>query len=76
MDVIQVGNLTETERNNPNRRRVYNPCGLCPTLTAGMGMGGNLQPFVVVENRDEGSESDRECHADINQRQSKPGKGL
>ena len=67
MDVIQVGNLTETERNNPNRRRVYNPQGLCPTLTAGMGMGGNLQPFVVVESRDDGSKADRECHADINQ---------
>lgn len=59
MDVIQVGNLTETERDNPNRRRVYNPHGLCPTLTAGMGMGGNLQPFVVVESGEDGSKTDR-----------------
>lgn len=67
MDVIQVGNLTETERDNPNRRRVYNPCGLCPTLTAGMGMGGNLQPFVIVGSEKDGCKADREHNADSNQ---------
>ena len=48
MEIIQVGNLTETTRGNPNRRRVYNPKGLSPKLPVGMGMGENLQPFVVV----------------------------
>ncbi len=60
MDVKQVGNLTETERNNPNRRRVYDPNGICPTLMACMGMGGNLQPFVIVENENNGCKADRE----------------
>jgi len=53
MEIIQVGNLTETTRENPNRRRVYNPKGLCPTLPAGMGMGGNLQPFVIVRGNND-----------------------
>lgn len=50
--VMQVGNLTENStRENPNRRRVYNPGGLSPTLTEGMGYGGNLQPFTIVASR-------------------------
>lgn len=46
--VMQVGNLTESKRENGNRRRVYLPQGLSPTLISGMGMGGNLQPFVIT----------------------------
>ena len=52
MEVKQLGNLTEdAKRENPGRRRVYDPNGLSPTLQAAMGNGGNLQPFVVVENK-------------------------
>lgn len=52
MEVKQIGNLTENaKRNNPNRRRVYDNSGLAPTLTSGMGEGGNLQPFTIVAMR-------------------------
>lgn len=51
--VKQVGNLTETRRENCNRRRVYIPNGLSPTLTSGMGMGGNLQPFILIRELNE-----------------------
>ena len=52
MEVKQIGNLTENaKRENPNRRRVYDSNGLSPTLTSGMGEGGNLQPFTIVAMR-------------------------
>jgi hypothetical protein len=49
-DLLQIGNLTEgARRKNPQRRRLYDPRGISPCLNAGMGMGGNLQPFVLIE---------------------------
>lgn len=42
-EVRQIGNLTENaKRNNPNRRRVCDNSGLAPTLTSGMGGGGEF----------------------------------
>lgn len=62
MEVRQIANLTENaKRNNPNRNRVYDNSGLAPTLTSGMGEGGNLQPFTIVAMRGRNSDdpSDR-----------------
>ena len=48
-ELRQIGNLTtNAKRDNPNRRRLYDPNGIAPCLSAGMGMGGNLVPLVMI----------------------------
>ena len=42
----QIGQYDTEGRTNSNRYRTYDIEGISPTLTAGMGAGGNLQPFV------------------------------
>lgn len=47
--VIQIANLTEAKRSNPQRRRVYWHKGISPCLN-GIGRGGNLEPmFLWIE---------------------------
>lgn len=54
---VQLGNLTDgAKRDNPQRRRVYSIDGLCPTLTQAIGAGGNLQPFIIIKQKDYGNE--------------------
>lgn len=49
MDVEQIGRRLDTDRDNPQRNRVYNPEGLSPCLNASMGEGGNQQPQIPVK---------------------------
>jgi hypothetical protein len=44
--VIQIANLTEAKRSNPQRRRVYWHKGISPCLN-GIGRGGNLEPMYL-----------------------------
>ena len=47
--ILQIGNLTDgAGRNNPQRRRLYSPYGIAPTVYGYQG-GGNLQPLVLIE---------------------------
>lgn len=48
--VIQLMNMTESERNNPNQGRVYSTEGICPTLTKMD--GGGRQPYIVIYERE------------------------
>ena len=48
MQVKIIGKLN----NSRQRRCVYDKKGLCPSLVAGMGTGGNI-PLVLVEKKDE-----------------------
>lgn len=44
---IQIGNCKPTKtRQNPNQGRIYDSCGICPTINC-CG-GGNREPYVVV----------------------------
>lgn len=46
--VVQIANLTiGAKRVNPQRRRVYSPKGIAPTVY-GYDKGGNLQPIVPI----------------------------
>lgn len=52
--VIQLGsiaNQVNSYRENPNRGRVYDKNGVCPSLTC-MG-GGGLQPHVIVRGEND-----------------------
>ena len=78
-EVRQIGNLTENaKRNNPNRRRVCDNSGLAPTLTSGMGGGGNLQPFttVAMRGRNPGNPSDRTAGIPARQRLEPDSQGI
>lgn len=44
--IIQIANLTITERNNPQRNRVYHPLGIAPCIYAYN--GGGLQPLAPI----------------------------
>lgn len=45
--IRQIGNVTISERNNPNAGRVYDPDGIAPTLTTGG--GGGLTPNIIIQ---------------------------
>lgn len=46
--VVQICNLTVgSKRDNPNRNRVYDTCGIAPCVVNYSG-GGNLQPIVPI----------------------------
>ena len=46
-EIKWLGNVCPTKtRDNPNQGRVYDPCGISPTLSCIS--GGNLQPMVIV----------------------------
>ena len=48
-EIRQIGNLTEgAKRANPQRRRLYDPDGIAPTMY-NYGAGGNLVPLVMIE---------------------------
>ena len=44
--VIQLMNISESDRDNPNQGRVYSVEGICPTLTKMD--GGGRQPHIVI----------------------------
>lgn len=46
--ILQIGNLTDAGRDNPQRRRLYSPSGIAPSVYCYNG-GGNLQPLVFLE---------------------------
>ena len=49
-EIYQVGSIAhqiESTRDNPQRYRVYLPCGISPALNCGQ--GGGLNPYVVVK---------------------------
>ena len=48
--VKQLGNFTESKRNNPNTNRVYDKDALSPALNTMQ--GGNLQPMIVEALKD------------------------
>ena len=51
--VIQLGHVKPASRwKNSTRYRLYNTQGIAPTLTAGMGGGGNLIPFILLDNKE------------------------
>ncbi len=52
--VIQLMNITESDRENPNQGRVYSTEGICPTLTKMD--GGGRQPHIVVYENTYGSD--------------------
>ena len=76
--VKQVGNLTENaNRENPQRRRVYDTTGISPTLCEQMGIGGNLQPFIVASRgRNPQNPSDRTPGNHVEQRLEPNSEGL
>ncbi len=79
MKVRQLGNLTENaKRENPNQRRVYDSSGLSPTLTSGMGEGGNLQPFIIaaMRGRNPDNPSDRTAGSPTEQRLEPNSQGI
>lgn len=45
--VNQLGNFSESKRNNPNTNRVYDKNGLSPALNTMQ--GGNRQPMIIEE---------------------------
>lgn len=48
-EIYQVGSIAhqiESTRDNPQRYRVYLPCGISPALNCAQ--GGGLNPYVVV----------------------------
>lgn len=49
LEIKQIGMRGGTNRNNPQRNRVYDVEGLAPTLNAGMGEGGNTEPDVAIK---------------------------
>jgi DNA (cytosine-5)-methyltransferase 1 len=53
--IKQIGNVTISERNNPNAGRVYDPNGISPTLNTSQ--GGNLQPCIIVKGELTGPDS-------------------
>ena len=60
--VVQIANLTITKRKNPQRRRVYSPEGLAPSVVTMT--GGNLEPLIPVvyesdKLREQGAEQRR-----------------
>lgn len=53
-----LGNVCPTvTRENPNQGRVYRKEGICPCLNAMR--GGNRQPFIIAEVKDEETDSDK-----------------
>ena len=47
--IYQVGSIAhqiESTRENPQRYRVYLPCGIAPALNTAQ--GGGLSPYIVV----------------------------
>lgn len=49
-EIYQVGSIAnqiESTRDNPQRYRVYLPCGISPALNCAQ--GGGLNPYVVVK---------------------------
>lgn len=65
--IIQVGNVCPTKtRSNPNQGRVYDPAGVCPTLSC-MG-GGNLEPHVIIYN-----DCDRRIKSEMSDTATSPG---
>lgn len=42
-DIVILGSLNKSRQ----RRCVFDIYKLCPTLTAGMGMGGGMMPYIV-----------------------------
>ncbi len=45
--IMQIGNFSESKRENPNQNRVYDQKGLCPTIT--QMTGGGREPMIVDE---------------------------
>jgi len=46
-DIIILGSLNKSRQ----RRCVFDIYSLCPTLTAAMGMGGGMMPYIIEVNR-------------------------
>ena len=57
--VIQLMNLSISERDNPNQGRVYSIDGISPTLTK-MDGGGRQPHIVVYESSDSGDEREEQ----------------
>lgn len=53
--IRQIGNVTISERNNPNAGRVYDPDGISPTLDTSQ--GGNRQPCIIVKGELKGPDT-------------------
>lgn len=53
--IRQIGNVTISERNNPNAGRVYDPDGISPTLDTFQ--GGNRQPCIIVKGELKGPDT-------------------
>ena len=47
LEVKQIGKRTDTDRDNPQRNRVYDVKGVSPSLN-GLGKGGNLEPQIPI----------------------------
>lgn len=53
-EIYQVGSIAhqiESTRDNPQRYRVYLPCGISPALNCAQ--GGGLNPYIVVGEYDD-----------------------
>lgn len=48
LEINQIGQREDTDRENPQRNRVYDADGLSPSLN-GIGKGGNLEPQIPVK---------------------------
>ena len=57
LEIRQIGRL-QSERNNPNQYRVYEPDGIAPTLTDMQ--GGGREPHIIIDPKYRGIEGVRQ----------------